>query len=148
MDADVLFFAEPSEMLQWLEKPEKVLCATDVTESYGYSRLLMQDLARGTIPEKINVGITGLQSESLDWMQIERWCRELITRERTSYYLEQALIAMLCASRPFTQLGLSRYITGPTDAQILAGQGVMQHYVDLSKKNYFRHAWRALATRR
>jgi hypothetical protein len=81
-------------------------------------------------------------------MEIERWCRELITRERTSYYLEQALIAMLCASRPFTQLGLSRYITGPTDAQILAGQGVMQHYVDLSKKNYFRHAWRALATRR
>jgi hypothetical protein len=142
MDADILFFREPSEMLRWCDGPSDLLCATDVTESYGYSRPLMEELARGTIPEKINVGITGLQSESLDWIEVERWCRELITREKTSYYLEQALVAMLCASWSFTQLGLSRYITGPRDEQVLQGSGVLQHYVDLSKKEYFRRAWR------
>jgi len=142
IDADILFFREPSELLRWCDSPSGILCATDVTESYGYSRPLMEELAGGTIPEKINVGITGLQSEGLDWTEIERWCRELITREKTNYYLEQALVAMLCAGRPFTQLGLARYITGPTDQQVVTGDGAVQHYVDLSKKEYFRSAWK------
>jgi hypothetical protein len=145
MDADVLFFGQPVELLKWFEKPEDILCATDITESYGYSRTLMEQLAGAPIPSKINVGITGLQSEVLDWERIEWWCRELIAREKTNYYLEQALVAMLCASRSFTQLGLSRYITGPRDEQVLSGAGVMQHYVDLSKKEFFRRAWRQFA---
>ena len=142
MDADILFFGLPVELLRWIEEPTDVLCATDVTESYGYSRALMGELAGGTIPAKINVGITGLRSESLDWDKMEFWCRKLITREKTNYYLEQALVAMLCATRPFAQLGLERYLTGPSDEQVLSGAGAMQHYVDLSKKEYFRRAWR------
>jgi hypothetical protein len=147
MDADILFFDQPLELVQWFDAPETILCATDVTESYGYSRALMENLAGARIPAAINVGITGLKSESLDWQKLEYWCRELITREKTNYYLEQALVAMLCATRPFTQLGLARYITGPSDQQVLAGQGIMQHYVDLSKKEYFRSAWRNFGTR-
>jgi hypothetical protein len=146
MDADILFFGRPLELLQWFDLPETILCATDVTESYGYSRGLMEKLAGARIPTAINVGLTGLKSESLDWQKLEYWCRELITREKTNYYLEQALVAMLCATRPFTQLGLVSYITGPTDEQVLAGDGVMQHYVDLSKKNYFRSAWESFAS--
>lgn len=146
MDADILFFGRPEELLQWCDKPASILCATDVTESYGYSRPLMEKLTGAPIPLDINVGITGLQSESLSWQELERWCRDLITSEKTNYYLEQALVAMLCAGRPFTQLGLDRYVTGPTDEQVMAGQGVMQHYVDLSKKEYFRSAWRRLRT--
>jgi hypothetical protein len=147
MDADVLFFGRPVELLQWCDAPGTILCATDVTESYGYSRALMEKLAEAGIPTAINVGLTGLKSESLDWEQLEHWCRELITREKTNYYLEQALVAMLCATRPFTQLSLAKYITGPSDEHVLCGHGAMQHYVDLSKKEYFRNAWRAFAER-
>jgi hypothetical protein len=142
IDADILFFSQPIELLQWSDDPRDILCATDRVESYGYSRGLMQAVAGAAIPARINVGITGLRSEALDWDKLEDWCRELITREKTNYYLEQALVAMLCASRPHTQLSLDRYITGPTDEQVLRGEGAMQHYVDLSKKHYFRHAWR------
>jgi hypothetical protein len=142
MDADILFFGQPVELLQGFDGPETILCATDVTESYGYSRALMEKLAGARIPTAINVGLTGLKSESLDWEQLEHWCRELITREKTNYYLEQALVAMLCATRPFTQLSLAKYITGPSDEQVLRGEGAMQHYVDLSKKEYFRSAWK------
>lgn len=145
MDADVLFFGQPTELLRWFEDSGSLLCATDVRESYGYSRPLMEKLAGAPIPASINVGITGLMSDALDWRQVEDWCRELITRERTNYYLEQALVAMLCATRPFTQLSLQRYITGPSDEEVLDGQGVMQHYVDLSKKEYFRSAWKRFA---
>ncbi len=142
MDADVLFFQRPTELLRWCDDPQELLCATDVTESYGYSRDLMEKLAVAPIPARINVGITGLRSEQLDWDRIEDWCRELITREKTNYYLEQALVAMLCADQAFTQLDLARYITGPSEEQVLSGAGVMQHYVDLSKKEYFRTAWK------
>lgn len=142
MDADILFFGPPDELLRWSDNPDDIVCATDVTESYGYSRPLMEEVAGAPVPVAINVGITGLQSENLDWEELESWCRELITREKTNYYLEQALVAMLCARRPFTQLGLDRYITGPSSAEVLAEEGAMQHYVDLSKKNYFRHVWR------
>jgi hypothetical protein len=145
MDADILFFGRPMEQLQWCYKPQDILCATDIIESYGYSRPLMETLAGAAIPTKINVGITGLCSENLDWELLEYWCRELIAREKTNYYLEQALVAMLCAMRPFTQLALQRYITGPSDEEVLAGEGVMQHYVDLSKKEYFRSAWKRFA---
>jgi hypothetical protein len=141
MDADVLFFGRPKELLQWCDDPHDILCATDVMESYGYPRPLMEKLTGARIPAAINVGITGLRSESLDWEELEDWCRQLMTREGKSYYLEQALVAMLCATRPFTQLDLTRYITGPKDEQVLARQGVMQHYVDLSKKEYFRNVW-------
>ena len=142
MDADVLFLSRPEELLQWFGAPETILCATDVTESYGYSRALMEKLAGARIPTAINVGLTGLKSESLHWEQLEHWCRESITREKTNYYLEQALVAMLCATRPFMQLSLAKYITGPSDEQEIRGEGAMQHYVDLSKKEYFRSAWK------
>ncbi len=147
MDADILFFDQPLELVQWFDAPETILCATDVTESYGYSRALMENLAGARIPTAINVGLTGLKSESLDWQKLEHWCGELITREKTNYYLEQALVAMLCATRPFTQLGLAQYITGPTDEQVLRGEGAMQHYVDLSKREYYRSAWHNVITR-
>jgi len=143
MDADVLFFGRPVELLRWCDQPDAILCATDVTESYGYSRELMEGLVGRIIPAAINVGLTGLKSESLEWEKIERWCGEMITSEGSSYYLEQALVAMLCAERSFEQLAIERYITGPSDSEVLQGAGVMQHYVDLSKRNYFRHAWRA-----
>lgn len=147
MDADVLFFSPPTELLQWNGTSCDILCATDVKESYGYSRALMEKLAGASVPELINVGITGLRSECVDWEQLEHWCRQLISREKTNYYLEQALVAMLCATRSYQQLALTRYITGPADNQVITGKGAMQHYVDLSKKEYFRSAWRQFAAR-
>jgi len=145
LDADVLFFSRPDELCEWFEKPESVLCATDITESYGYSKHLLEKLAGGRLPEKMNVGVTGLISEKIDWHQLEKWCAELHAEAGTSYYLEQALIAMLCVKSGYYQLAEKRYITYPNDAETGARAGVMQHYVDLSKKQYFRELWRDFA---
>lgn len=142
MDADILFFDEPTELLEWFDNPVGMLCATDMQENYGYTRSLMEGLVGRSMPLAVNSGITGFKSESLDWDKLEYWCREMITREGTSYYLDQALVAMLCSQGPFVQLGAERYITGPSDVQVLDKVGVVQHYVDLSKKEYFRSAWR------
>jgi hypothetical protein len=145
LDADVLFFDRPDELCEWFEKPEGVLCAADVTESYGYSRKLLEKLAGGKVPENVNVGVTGLISEKIDWEQLEKWCAELHAKEGMSYYLEQALIAMMCVKNSWDQLAAKRYITYPNELETGTRTGAMQHYVDLSKKQYFRELWRDFA---
>ena len=145
LDSDVLFFDRPDELCGWLDNPRGVLSATDIKESYGYSRELLEKLAGGRLPEKVNVGVTGLISEKIDWEQLEKWCAELHAKEGMSYYLEQALIAMMCVKNGWDQLAEKRYITYPNEMETSARAGVMQHYVDLSKKQYFRELWRDFA---
>ncbi len=122
------------------------LLMTDCEESYGYSRSLMEELARAPIPPLLNVGICGLRSESLDWEELEHWCRTLLAREGTSYFLEQALVAMLAAKLSPTVMPRSEYITFPTEQQTVNGEGVLQHYVSDSKPWYFGKAWKYAVT--
>jgi len=145
IDADVLFFGRPNELWEWQSKPEKPLVATDLFESYGYPREFLNRITGGCLPKKVNVGITGLVSETINWDELEKWCAQLKTAYGFHYYLEQALIAMMCVRTGAHQLSQDRYITGPTEEQALSHAGVMQHYVDLSKKWYFRELWRGVA---
>ncbi len=142
LDSDMLFFAPPVEILSWLEQSVSLCLATDCIESYGYSRSLMESLCQAMIPPRLNVGVCGLDSELIDWNELERWTQVLIEREKNSYYLEQALIAMLAAKYGCVVMPPSRYITCPTNEQIKTSTGVLQHYVSDSKPNYFSTAWK------
>ena len=142
LDSDLLFFRRPTKLLHWLESPDCPLHAIDCAESYGYSQALMERLAGHPIPALVNVGLCGLRSEAIDWDRIEAWCRELITREKTHYFLEQALVAMLIAGRKYTVAPAKDYVTGPHGLEATACTAVMHHYVADSKRAYFRHNWR------
>jgi hypothetical protein len=146
IDSDLLFFRRPDAVLDWLAAPARPLHAVDCQESYGYSRPLMERLAGAPIPPLVNVGLCGLRGGDLDWDEIEAWCAGLIAREKTNYYLEQALVAMLAARRqPCAVLPASDYVTLPSRAETLAPQAVMHHYVAASKRWYFRYGWRRVA---
>lgn len=142
LDSDMLFFQRPDELLAWWDQPDGPCLMLDCVESYGYSRELMEELAGASIPPLLNVGICGLASELINWEELEYWCQILVEREGTSYYLEQALVAMLAARSSPTVMPRGRYITFPTRKQTLAGEGVLQHYVADSKPWYFGEAWR------
>jgi len=143
IDSDLLFFRRPDFLLDWLAAPDRPLHAVDCEESYGYSRALMERLAGAPIPPLVNVGLCGLRSESLNWPEIEAWCAELIAREKTSYYLEQALVAMLVAREKARAVApAADYVTKPGRAEGLAPTAVMHHYVAESKRWYFRSGWR------
>ena len=144
LDSDMLFFSRPDELLTWWENPTQPCLMTDCEESYGFSRQLMEELAGAPIPPLLNVGICGLASEWIDWEELEHWCRTLVEREGTSYYLEQALVAMLAARRQPVVMPASDYITFPTRQQALAGDGVLQHYVADSKPWYLGEAWKLI----
>tara|TARA_R110002073_G_scaffold56906_2_gene144969 strand:+ start:7023 stop:7952 length:930 start_codon:yes stop_codon:yes gene_type:complete len=143
LDSDMLFFKQPTELLEWIRNPQGTCLMTDCVESYGYSRALMESLCGSILPSKLNVGICGLRSEQIEWEQMEDWCQRLHAAEGTSYYLEQALVAMLAAQPDqISVMPASDYITFPTHEQVKSKMGVLQHYVADSKPWYFGKAWR------
>ena len=95
IDSDLLFFRRPNLLIKWLDKPASPLHAVDIANSYGYSRRLLDSLAGAPLADLVNVGLCGLNSSELDWEKLEHWCRVLLEKEGASYYLEQALVAML-----------------------------------------------------
>lgn len=142
VDSDLLFFHRPQFLLDWLARPDRPLHAVDCETSYGYSRPLLHELAGAPVADLINVGLTGLNGNELDWPRLEHWCRTLIAREHTSYYLEQALVAMLVAGRTCRVAPATDYVTLPVPPEACECRAVMHHYVAHSKRWYFQENWR------
>jgi hypothetical protein len=143
LDSDMLFFRRPDFLLAWLAAPTQPLRMLDVQDSYGYSRSLLESLAGAPLPPRVNVGLCGLRSDAFDWEKVEFWCRRLIEAEGSSYYLEQALAAMLLAGHDCAVAPAEDYLLLPSEDECRAPRAVMHHYVAHSKRGYFRHAWRA-----
>lgn len=144
LDSDMLFFRRPDLLLAWLDAPNRPLHMTDVQDAYGYSRALMESIVGAPVPRRLNVGLCGLRSDEIDWDQLESWCRRLQEAAGTSYYQEQALVAMMLTGRQCAVAPAKDYILMPSENEARHPVAVMHHYVDLSKRGYFRHAWRHL----
>ncbi len=142
LDSDMLFFRRPDALLRWTEKPVDPVHMLDVFDSYGYPADTLRRLAGRPLPARVNVGICGLRSDAIDWPRLEAWCAELLATHGTSYYLEQALVALLLANETPCVLPAADYRLMPDDAECRAPTAALHHYVDLSKRGYFRHAWK------
>ena len=142
LDSDLLFFHEPRFILDWLAAPARPLHAVDIATAYGYSDDLLARVTGAPLPARVNVGLTGFNSDELDWAKIEHWCDQLIGAAGTHYYLEQALVAMLVTGRPCAVAPEHDYITLPRLPEARDCRAVMHHYVAESKPWYFRTNWR------
>ena len=142
LDSDLLFFRSPDLLLRWLDAPASPLHAVDVQRSYGYSDKLLTSLATAPLADRLNAGLCGLNSSELDWEKLEWLCATLISRERTHYYLEQALVAVLLAGRDCTIAPSTDYVTLPRPPESHECRAVMHHYVAGSKRWYFQNNWR------
>ena len=94
LDSDMLFFRRPDVLLEWLHRPSLPLHMVDVQNAYGYPLELLATLAGAPVPERVNTGIIGLDSATFDWERLESWARRLQETAGTSYFLDQALMAM------------------------------------------------------
>jgi hypothetical protein len=142
LDSDMLFFDAPLSVVDWLKNTTKPLHMVDCADAYGYSYELMEKLSGHKIAGKVNVGAIGLNSEAINWQKMENWVRLMEETEGRSYYLEQALSAMLVAGNDCVVLDEGEYLVNPTEEAILKHKGILHHYVDLSKKGYYNTAWR------
>jgi hypothetical protein len=141
LDSDMLFWKEPKEITGWLKNPSRPLHMVDCQQSYGYSGELMQMLCGEKIPELVNVGVIGLASADIPWENLETWVSILEQKEGTSYYLEQALTAMLLGETKSTALHREAYKVNPAFSDLQKNVSTLHHYVDLSKAVYFEKAW-------
>lgn len=142
IDSDLLFFRRPSVLLDWHDRPEIPLRAEDIGNAYGYPLELLTELAGRPVTERINCGLLGLRSETIDWERLDYWCRILLERGGPQYYQEQALVALLLAGRDCVVPPLSDYVILPQPPEALVCRAVMHHYVAESKRWYFQHGWR------
>jgi hypothetical protein len=143
LDSDMLFFRNPRLLTTWLSgSGDTLLHMQDCAEQYGYPRATLARLAGRDLPEGVNVGICGLRSEWLDWNEIEAICSDLIRSYGMSYYLEQALIALVASRYRCTAAPSQDYITWPSRQQVRSKVGILHHYVAHSKPYYFGSAWK------
>lgn len=144
LDSDMLFWKPPTQMINWLANPQKPFYILDTDTAYGYPLNEMGKLANANIKEKINVGALGLNNNLVDFDKLEFWAKTLETNFGNSYYLEQALSAMLIGDLE-SEIGAAKdYIVYPTKTQVEKQQGCLHHYVDVSKKWYFEEAWKKI----
>ncbi|RYE53551.1 MAG: hypothetical protein EOP48_14150 [Sphingobacteriales bacterium] len=113
----------------------------DCIESYGYSKSLMSELSGYQIPQSLNVGIIGLKTSMIDWNKLEEWIVVMERREGTSYYLEQALSAMIFSKHKTMALDRNCYLVNPLPEQ---PKSTLHHYVSTSKKEYFNSEWKRI----
>jgi hypothetical protein len=80
------------------------------------------------------------QRLSLGRTVYQLWHRPLGACAR--YYQEQALVALMLAGHDAQCLPSRDYLLLPDEAECRRPTAALHHYVDLSKRGYFRHAWR------
>jgi len=144
LDSDMLFFRRPSALLAWFDAPAQPIHMLDLHDAYGYPAATLAELAGTAVPPLVNVGILGLHSDRINWDKLEHACATLLARHGTSYYLEQALSALLLAGQPAQRLPVADYRLMPDEAECRAPTAALHHYVAASKRGYFRHAWRTI----
>jgi hypothetical protein len=141
LDSDMLFFRKPDFLLDWFDNPSGPIFMADVRGAYGHSEQLMEELAGAPIPRDLNVGVCGLNSDSLDWDWAEYVCRELVQREGLQYFLEQALSVIIAARQSPVRCPREEYIVYPSREQVRPPSGILHHYTAESKAWYFRYGW-------
>ena len=144
-DADILFFQYPGQLLGHIAAREATHMV-DIQPAYGAPRATLERLAGVTVHERVNVGLCHLRTPSIDWDFVEHCATTLLAEHGFSYYLEQALAAILLARAHATPLGAD-YLVYPDAATARRAQCAAIHYVDDSRSFYYDFAWRQVLER-
>ncbi len=143
LDSDMIFFREPKEVIQWFLQPNFIYLQ-DIVTNYGYPTGFLERLVGYEMPAKINVGLYGIESSSIDWDKVEHWCQAQLTNYGPSYLQEQGLTAMLFAGQDSVVLPAEDYIVLPNKREGRQPKAVLHHYVAHSKQYYFQKSWKNL----
>jgi hypothetical protein len=145
LDSDIFFFQRPAQLLDLLARPAW-FHMQDCEQSYGAPVATLDALAGTPVHPRVNVGICHVHAAAIDWDFVEHCARVLLHRHGFSYYLEQALMAVLLARASAEPLD-ENYLVYPTPEQARVVQHAALHYVDKSHLTMMRYGWRqVLAT--
>ena len=86
-----------------------------------------------------------MNSDEIDWEQLEAWCREMVEREGKLYLMDQALTAMMVGNRKCAVAPREYYIVVPHRWEVESPHAVMHHYAGDMKRWYFQYGWKHIA---
>ncbi|RRJ96672.1 hypothetical protein Ga0100231_023045 [Opitutaceae bacterium TAV4] len=142
-DADILFFRRPGILLDNIES-RRACHMVDIAPAYGVPQTALETLAGRPVYPKVNVGLCHLPSSSIDWEFVEHCAATLLATHGFSYYLEQALTAILLARLDATPLPAGDYVVYPDAVTARRADTAAMHYVDDSRAFYYDFAWRQI----
>ncbi len=140
LDSDVFFFRPPTQLIDFMAA-EKWCFMQDCMQSYGAPLETLSTLAGAPVHPQINVGLCHVRSADIDWDFVEHCARVLLFRHGFSYYLEQALMAVLMGRFGAKALDAD-YLVYPTPEQARRAEHTALHYVDRSQLTMMRYGWR------
>lgn len=147
-DADILFFARPTALLGHMSS-QRACHMVDIAPAYGVPQAALEALAGRPVHPRINVGLCHLPSPAIDWEFVEHCAATILATHGFTYYLEQALTAILLARLDAVPLPPSDYIVYPDAPSARAAVAAALHYVDDSRAYYYDFGWRqAIAAER
>jgi hypothetical protein len=142
LDSDMLFFRRPTFLLEWLDSPTKSCYMKDVRTAYSYDDETLTGLTKTPMLECVNTGITGLNSDDMNWDQLEFWCKTLIEKDGLQYFLEQGLTAMYFSVYASCAVPENDYVVFPAREEVNKPYAVLHHYVGETKSWYFQFGWK------
>lgn len=145
-DADILFFARPNFLFEHLTG-KRPFHMVDIAPAYGVPQMDLERLAGCQVHPTVNVGLCHLETSAIDWEFVEYCAIDLLARHGFTYYLEQALTAVLLARMGAVPLPKEDYVVYPDFATARAAQAAALHYVDDSRAYYYDFAWQQVMER-
>lgn len=143
LDSDMLFFQRPAFLEDWLRTPQGSCYMVDIHTAYGYPKAFLDELAGTVVPEKINIGVMGMDGRRIDWDRVERRITRMLDEHGPHYNITQALCALeMTAQPPVLAAPAADYLVLPDAEECLKPTAILHHYVADSKSGYFRHGWR------
>lgn len=140
-DSDVFFFRHPAALLAAADA-RRACHMVDCMTSYGTPTAFLDELAGTPLHPRVNVGLCHFDAAAIDWDYVEHCAAAILARHGFSYYLEQALTAILLARARAEPLDADQYLVYPTPEQARAPAQIALHYVDRSYLSLYRYGWR------
>lgn len=145
-DADILFFKHPTQLLRHVAARESTHMV-DIAPAYGVPHTALERLAGCRVHEQVNVGLCHLRTADIDWEFVEYCAVQLLAEFGFTYYLEQALTAILLARAAASPLAREDYVVYPDAPTARRANCAAIHYVDDSRAFYYDFAWRQVLAR-
>ena len=136
LDSDILFYREPVFLDRWLREGRQPIYMEDVQDSYGYSAEALRSAFGKSMPPRVNTGISGFYSPSIEWDRLEYWASRLPAGE-VNHFAEQALTAMLMGESGGQAAPPEDYVLSPKRDEVRNPRAVMHHYVVPSRTWYY-----------
>lgn len=147
LDSDVVFYRKPAELLRAADE-RRWAHMVDCQTSYGCPVSLLDKLAGCPVHPQLNAGLLHINSRDIDWDFLERSTRTILAQAGFSYYLEQALLALLMAQKKGGTFQAEEYLVNPSEFQVKEKRETAHHFVDRSIFHFYRYGWQELIGRK